>query len=397
MRKRVKNRRKEEFLSLEFKKNILAKLNEKRGSAREYANLFIWSAFEYYLRENTDSYILFSPVKYFKNIGLVEKKFLKGFIFNRKHFHATASGISCILWSNENEDKNEYELEIYDIIKDDNNIENIKYEKNIKVKKVKKNISTHNDLRTFIDDVETDLVCNTDGSLITNYIYKKGRKPVYNKNIIGYISYINFNPDPKNFHLVRINLWKGLEQSYGFHLREDNFMKKLPIWVSKQPILKWYEKDVIFNSADKGESYQNDEEFLKQCLIYTCLTENNRCMTLEKNDLIILNELCFDKNTISSKELKKYSLTTQEEELINLYTKIMNYIKKTVKNYNQKYTYGIYQIKKELNTSYILEDSASKIYDYPELNGMLKTLSIKLKDYLITNIQPKMYEYELLK
>ena len=28
---------------------------------------------------------------------------------------------------------------------------------------------------------------------------------------------------------------------------------------------------------------------------------------------------------------------------------------------------------------------------------MLKTLSIKLKDYLITNIQPKMYEYELLK
>ena len=391
LRKRVKNRRKEEFLSLEFKKNILAKLNEKRGSAREYANLFIWSAFEYYLRENTDSYILFSPVKYFKNIGLVEKKFLKGFIFNRKHFHATASGISCILWSNENEDKNEYELEIYDIIKDDNNIENIK------VKKVKKNISTHNDLRTFIDDVETDLVCNTDGSLITNYIYKKGRKPVYNKNIIGYISYINFNPDPKNFHLVRINLWKGLEQSYGFHLREDNFMKKLPIWVSKQPILKWYEKDVIFNSADKGESYQNDEEFLKQCLIYTCLTENNRCMTLEKNDLIILNELCFDKNTISSKELKKYSLTTQEEELINLYTKIMNYIKKTVKNYNQKYTYGIYQIKKELNTSYILEDSASKIYDYPELNGMLKTLSIKLKDYLITNIQPKMYEYELLK
>lgn len=397
LRKRVKNRRKEEFLSLEFKKNILAKLNEKRGSAREYANLFIWSAFEYYLRENTDSYILFSPVKYFKNIGLVEKKFLKGFIFNRKHFHATASGISCILWSNENEDKNEYELEIYDIIKDDNNIENIKYEKNIKVKKVKKNISTHNDLRTFIDDVETDLVCNTDGSLITNYIYKKGRKPVYNKNIIGYISYINFNPDPKNFHLVRINLWKGLEQSYGFHLREDNFMKKIPIWVSKQPILKWYEKDVIFNSADKGESYQNDEEFLKQCLIYTCLTENNRCMTLEKNDLIILNELCFDKNTISSKELKKYSLTTQEEELINLYTKIMNYIKKTVKNYNQKYTYGIYQIKKELNTSYILEDSASKIYDYPELNGMLKTLSIKLKDYLITNIQPKMYEYELLK
>ena len=112
LKKRAKNKRKEEYLSIEFKKNILPKLNEKRGSAREYANLFIWSAFEYYLRQDTDSYILFSPVKYFKNIGLVEKKFLKGFIFNRKHFHATSSGISCILWSNENENKSEYELEI---------------------------------------------------------------------------------------------------------------------------------------------------------------------------------------------------------------------------------------------------------------------------------------------
>lgn len=230
-----------------------------------------------------------------------------------------------------------------------------------------------------------------------NYIYKKGRKALYNSNIIGYISYINFNPDPKNFHLVRMNLWKGLEQSYGFHLRKDNFIEKLPIWVSKQPILKWYEKDVIFNSADKGTTYQKDKDFLKECLIYTCLTENNKCMSLEKNNLIILNELCFDKNTISLQELKKYTLTIQEKELLKLYNKIIDYVVKTVKNYNQKFTYGVYQIKKELNTSYTLENSTNKIYDYPELNGMLKTLSTKLKDYLLNNIQPKMYEYELLK
>ena len=190
---------------------------------------------------------------------------------------------------------------------------------------------------------------------------------MYNSNIIGYISYINFNPDPKNFHLVRMNLWKGLEQSYGFHLRKDNFIEKLPIWVSKQPILKWYEKDVIFNSADKGTTYQKDKDFLKECLIYTCLTENNKCMSLEKNNLIILNELCFDKNTISLQELKKYTLTIQEKELLKLYNKIIDYVVKTVKNYNQKFTYGVYQIKKELNTSYTLENSTNKIYDYPEL------------------------------
>jgi len=39
LKKRAKNKRKEEYLSIEFKKNILPKLNEKRGSAREYANL----------------------------------------------------------------------------------------------------------------------------------------------------------------------------------------------------------------------------------------------------------------------------------------------------------------------------------------------------------------------
>lgn len=29
-------------------------------------NVFIWTAFEHYLRQPTDSYILFSPVKYWK-------------------------------------------------------------------------------------------------------------------------------------------------------------------------------------------------------------------------------------------------------------------------------------------------------------------------------------------
>ena len=54
----------------------------KGGQLNDLSNAFIWSAFKYYLRQETDSYIVFSPVKYWKSQHLIEKKFLKGFAFN---------------------------------------------------------------------------------------------------------------------------------------------------------------------------------------------------------------------------------------------------------------------------------------------------------------------------
>ena len=83
----------------------------------ELSNLFIWSAFEYYLRQPTDSYVVFSPPKYFKHHKLIEKKFVRGFLFNRKHFHARAdAGVSVVLWANEDErGRTEFPLEMFDI------------------------------------------------------------------------------------------------------------------------------------------------------------------------------------------------------------------------------------------------------------------------------------------
>lgn len=46
--------------------------NSNISTVRDFANRFIWSAFEYYLRQETDCYIVFSPVKYFKSIGLID-------------------------------------------------------------------------------------------------------------------------------------------------------------------------------------------------------------------------------------------------------------------------------------------------------------------------------------
>ena len=68
-----------------------------RRISRDLTNLFIWSAFRYYLRQPSDSYVVYSPSKYFKSQGLIDRKFLDGFMFNRKRFHATKdAGVSCI-------------------------------------------------------------------------------------------------------------------------------------------------------------------------------------------------------------------------------------------------------------------------------------------------------------
>jgi len=83
-----RNVKKNSFIATEFKNNFKSKMKGMVPS-KELANLFIWSGFKYYLRQSMDSYILFSPVKYFKNIGLVNKTFELGFAFNRKFFHAS--------------------------------------------------------------------------------------------------------------------------------------------------------------------------------------------------------------------------------------------------------------------------------------------------------------------
>ena len=49
---------------------------EVSGTAtNDMGNAFIWSAFKYFLRQPTDSYVVFSPVKYWKVQHLIDKKF----------------------------------------------------------------------------------------------------------------------------------------------------------------------------------------------------------------------------------------------------------------------------------------------------------------------------------
>lgn len=100
------------FVNSEMCKDTLA----NKTVAYDLANMFIWSGYKYYLKQNMDRYILFSPIKYWKMHQLSANKFIDGFVFNRKHFHATASAILCILWSNASDTSEQISLKAFDII-----------------------------------------------------------------------------------------------------------------------------------------------------------------------------------------------------------------------------------------------------------------------------------------
>ncbi len=119
------------------------------------------------------------------------------------------------------------------------------------VKEVFNNISEYNDLRKFKNDKET----------------------------------INFALNPNNVLLVRSNLKKGLEQSFGYHLRKDNYLEKLVIWCAKMwPQKNWYDIDFYYNCSDGGYSYKKSKALIKACLIYTCLSSSNRCISFKGVD-----------------------------------------------------------------------------------------------------------------
>lgn len=391
-----RNVRKNSFIATEFKNNFKSTMKGMVPS-KELANLFIWSGFKYYLRQPTDSYILFSPVKYFKNIGLVNKTFELGFAFNRKFFHASPSTISCIWWHNIDKNQENFTLHSFDI--DTNNTPDFSDDKIIQIKDIiirkcyKSPNEVYFDRRILKEDIADGVWCGADG-------YEAPRQKstatenIYNKNIIAYLHLVGlmFNGQAKNLTRTTINLRKN-----GFYLRNDNYLEKLPLFAAKlYPQEKWYQKDVYFTTADGGDRYTKDKDFLKSCFIFVCLSRYNKCISFTGSDKrFYKNELCFDTGTLASEQLGKFKLNKDEKELIKIWESVLTEAWKT-KNYNKKLSYGPYQIEIELNTSH-KDDTDKTVYNYPTLNGELENLKKKLKAYYAKYITPKLFEYELLK
>lgn len=378
--------------SINYVKEVMKK-EIKGSSLNDLSNQFIWSGWKYYLTKKDDYYVLFSPIKYWKSLGLCNKKMINGYIFNRGHFHANnSSAITCILWKNENENKESMKLPVLDIDTEINSI--IDTKKIIEIKKVYKPLSEFYDKRESTSDSLDGVVCGLNGEEVTERKVRVNKK--YNSNIIGYLvaQQFGFENPRLSTNLTRCAIYNG----NGFFLRSDNFVEKLPLFAAgKLPIEKtWWLNGIIFRTSDGGDKYKKDKDFLKSCFIFANLSYFNKCRSFNGSDgRFYKNELCFDKSTISNKKLKEFKLTKVEQELIETFNDILRKAKIT-KKYSKNYTYGVYQIDDELNTRHKNEND-EWIYDYPELNTAINSLKTKLAKYYEVVIQSKLFEYELLK
>ena len=409
------------FILTEMKKEVSGSVTN------EMANRFIWSAFKFYLRQPTDSLILLSPIKYWKNNMMIQKEFDTGYILNRKHFHATPAAVSCFRWKNKLSDINELkDIEILDL---NNGI--IEKSGTLDIRRCYLSYSdTFYDTRKDKTDKKGTVFCGTEGTERVDLTEKQKRcKAIFNKNIIAYLNVTSFMSDSKHYNLVRTNYFNA----NGFHVRRDNYILKTPLICGKLFYANsnnWWD-DIYYNTSDGGTKYESDHEFLKSCLIYTGLSQHNKCLSFKGSDSRdYFNELCFDNISthkpqalkdlefITGKDktittdlcdvlvktdengnkipaFKKYlPLNADEKELFKIWKSILDDAKQT-KNYNKDYSYGLYQIIQELNTFVKTKDGNQ--YDYPSLNGNINTLKTKLKEYYKKYIEPKCFKYELLK
>lgn len=389
---------KKSFIVQEMKKEI------KGTATNDLGNAFIWSGFKYYLRYTTDSYIVYSPVKYWKANNLINKHFAKGFAFNRKHFHATRP--SCVMvayWQNVDEQIEEFNIEAFDI---DESGELKKYEKSLPVKKIHDYYSkVYFDKRIFPNDREGSILCEKNGyeKTTTNSI---SLNPIFNDNIIAYMAVYSsgFNNPDNMSSLLRCGRYDG----HGFYLREDNFLEKLPMFAASRYITynpSWTECDRIMKSGDGAKKFSKDinkenvKQWLYKCLLFTTLELQNHCLSFIGSDnKYYNNELCLDDThglTVACKAITNLNLNSDEKQLLDQWKKLLLLAKKT-KEYNPELTYGVYQIFSEIDT-YFKDDNGDIHWNNLELHSALKTLKEMIKSYYNKEIVPLLFEYSFLK
>lgn len=389
---------KNSFVVTEMKKEV------KGAISNDLGNAFIWSAFKYYLRQPTDSYIVYSPVKYWKAQHLINKEFIKGFAFNRRHFHTNIDAcIMCALWSNVDKNITSIRITGYDILNDNK----LSLPVELSVNRVFNFFSTkYYNKESFVDATYDGILIGLNG-LEADSGVKKRIKPLYSKDMLGYLvaDSVGFdNPDAKSSLLVA-----GRYNGNGCYIRKDDYLSKLPMFCASRYITynrEWTERARIMKSADGADRFFADvksgklNQFLLKCLFFTCLEMQNHMRSFQgTDDRFYRNELCLDitnGETLASKDLKNLKKNAKEKELFDIWETVFKWAQKT-DNYNEKLTYGVYQIFAELNTFSQDEETGENKPDYPELNGALKTLKQKVKEYYNSEIVPVLFEYQFLK
>ena len=388
---------KHSFVVSEMKKQV------KGAVLNDLGNVFIWSAFEYYIRQSTDSYVVYSPVKYWKSQHLVDNEFLAGFAFNRRHFHTNIDAcIMVALWGGDVCSDESINLEGFDIESDGNLSKPV----SVPVHKVHDLFSTkYYEKGQFADESFDGILIGLNGLEAKDDV-KKRIKPFYSDEMLGYMvaDSVGFdNPDAKSSLLVA-----GRYNGNGFYMRRDNYLEKLPMFCASRYITynrEWTERARIMKSGDGADRFNADvasgklDQWLRKCLLFTCVEMQNHMRTFTGSDgRFYRNELCMDTTngeTLASEDLKQLVCGEDEKRIIDQWNVLLDEAKKTAE-YDSSLTYGVYQIFAEIDTSY-KDDEGKTVWNNLEVHSALQTLKTLVKEYYNKEIVPTLFEYEFLK
>lgn len=387
---------KQSYVVSEMKKDV------KGTTSNDLGNAFIWSAFKYYLRQPTDSYIVYSPVKYWKAQHLIDRKFIDGYAFNRKHFHTNIEAcIMVALWSNEPAHIEELAISAFDI-----EGETLIPAGILPVKRIHSMFSQcYYDRRKFEDDEDNGIAMGFDGAEARQGV-KVRIIPKFNTNMIGYMVVDSSGFDNPDLHAILISA--SPYNGNGYYLRRDNYLEKLPMFCASRYITynrEWTERARIMKSADGATAYMRDvasgklSQFLLKCLLFTCMETQNHMRTFTGSDgRFYKNELCLDGThgeTLAMRDIKALNLNELEKEILKQWEQVLFYARQA-EEYNPTLTYGVYQIFAEIDTSY-KDENDNTIYNNVELHTALAGLKTLVKAYYNAEIVPVLFEYEFLK
>ena len=326
----------------------------KNRALVDFANKFIWSGFEYFF----DYYVVYAPIKYWKNQNVVDKKFLEGSIANRADFHATEGGISIISWKNED------------------------------------TINEHITLQARVGNEIKDVIINklhqTPDTLFT---YKKqdDGEDIWYELTSG-------TPDFKHGYIGNQRNIAHQKSGIGGFINVDdpNFKNILPLFVANCYTCKDFtEKEIIMKSGDKGIIYQEDREFLEDCFLWCCLTDRNKCISVRTRQ----NEMALEQNSKADQIVDR-----TKDHRMKLICEWRNVITqaKACEEYNQNYKYGLAQIISDIdiNIDTAITDKNGKFLQKKKnqsLDDAIISLKAELKKFYSDYLEPKLFEYELLK
>ena len=357
--------------------------------AKDLLNQFVWSFEKYFMRDENDYYILFAPVKYWKSVGLMQKIFINGFLANRGNFKAQESSVLVALWKNDQDNETEsITVTAKEIWRDNKKWGTgkgaavidvpedaiLKDVKHVTIKKVYKTLGEYysKKLKT---DVLSKIATGYDGKEVP---LKSYGKPVYNDNILAVIEASGFGTTPQDIRMTRIAIYHGR----GSQVRTNNYAEQTALFVAKQyPQKNWYERDIYYTTADKGDLYTEDTDFLRKATLWTCISQKNHCLSFDGSDgKFYSNEMCLDENSLVRKELveqEKYGkLDRADLMLLGVFDELLELAKNT-QEYNPKYNYGTYQIELDINTSY-KDGNDKKIFNNEKVNTKLKEIKTRL-------------------